>query len=249
MAVLLLSPVGGGAQERGSPRAAGQREPEWAINMSNIEACSCHVFCPCYFVGQPSPASAGGGHANHGGGGAAAADAYCRFNNAFKVNKGNWGGTKLDGMKFWMAGDLGGDFANGFDWAVVTFEPGTSPEKRQAVQAIVKHVFPGQWKSFTEGKDAKIEWSADKDRATATLDGGKAAEVVLKRSTGMNDEPVVIQNLKFWAATRNDGFKVMPNEVQAYRVGDKAFETKGTNGFVTTLEMKSGDVKAPASGG
>jgi hypothetical protein len=35
----------------------------------------------------------------------------------------------------------------------------------------------------------------------------------------------------------------MPNEVEAYRVGDKAFEYKGTNGFMITIDIASGDVK------
>ncbi len=34
----------------------------------------------------------------------------------------------------------------------------------------------------------------------------------------------------------------MPNEVQAYRMGDKAFETKGTNGFMITLDITSKDI-------
>ena len=38
----------------------------------------------------------------------------------------------------------------------------------------------------------------------------------------------------------------MPNEVEAYRVGPKAFEFKGTNGFMITLDMTSKDV-APAA--
>jgi hypothetical protein len=33
------------------------------------------------------------------------------------------------------------------------------------------------------------------------------------------------------AAPRNDGCVLMPNEVEAYRVGPNAFEFKGTNGF------------------
>jgi len=31
--------------------------------------------------------------------------------------------------------------------------------------------------------------------------------------------------------------------VEAYRAGDKAFEFKGTNGFMITIDMNSGDVK------
>ena len=53
---------------------------------------------------------------------------------------------------------------------------------------------------------------------------------------------MTIQNVKFWAAPKNDGFKLMKNEVEAYRVGEKPFEFKGTNGFVTTIEMSSKDV-------
>jgi hypothetical protein len=35
------------------------------------------------------------------------------FNNAFKVNHGSYGSVKLDGAKFWLGGDLGGDFRKG----------------------------------------------------------------------------------------------------------------------------------------
>jgi hypothetical protein len=34
----------------------------------------------------------------------------------------------------------------------------------------------------------------------------------------------------------------MPNEVEAYREGPKAFEYKGTNGFMLTFDMSSNDV-------
>lgn len=37
---------------------------------------------------------------------------------------------------------------------------------------------------------------------------------------------------------------MMPNEVQAYRAGDKPFEFKGTNGFMITLDINSRDVVA-----
>ena len=56
--------------------------------------------------------------------------------------------------------------------------------------------------------------------------------------------PVVIQNLKYWGAPRNEGFILMPNEVEAYRVGPNAFEFKGTNGFLITVDMNSNDVAA-----
>ena len=78
------------------------------------------------------------------------------------------------------------------------------------------------------------------------LDGGKIAEVVLNRSPGNTDEPVVIENLKYWGTPRNDGFVMMKNEVQALREvpsGEKPFEFTGTNGFMITFDIKSDDVK------
>ncbi len=35
----------------------------------------------------------------------------------------------------------------------------------------------------------------------------------------------------------------MPNEIQAYRVGKHPFETRGTNGFMITVDMTSRDLK------
>src|SRR5262249_22480296 len=84
-----------------------------------------------------------------------------------------------------------------------------------------------KWNLFTVGRDGMIEWKADHDRADARLDGGRGAELLLKRAEGMTSEPIVIKNLKYDAAPRNDGFILMPNEVEAYRLGGKAFEVKG----------------------
>jgi len=193
------------------------------------------MFCQCYFNAQP---------AAHGAHGEDGAEHFCRFNRAFRVNKGNFGRTELAGVKFWMAGDLGGDFsANQMDWAVLTFEPLTTKEQRTALATILSHVYPVKWKSFAVKKDAVMEWSATQDRAEARLDGGKTAEVVLHKAQGATDDAIVIKNLKYDAAPRNDGFILMPNEVEAYRVGDKAFAFKGTTGFMVTIDMTSKDVK------
>lgn len=223
--------------------AADKPSDDWTFNATIIEACSCPMFCQCYFNAQPA-AHGGGGHAGHGGGG----EHFCRFNNAFKVNQGSLGSTKLDGAKFWVAGDLGGDFSKGqMDWAVVHFDPAVTPDQREAIKKILTHVYPVTWKGgFTVGRDAPMEWTATKDQAVAKLDNGKLAEVVLKRHPGNTDQPVVIQNLKYWGTPRNEGFVLMPNEVQALRQtpeGKKAYEFKGSNGFLITIDMNSKDVK------
>lgn len=209
--------------------------PDWAFNATIIEACSCPLFCQCYFNTEPA---SHGGHEGHG------ADHFCRFNNAFHVNKGHYGGTKLDGVTFWVAGDLGADFATGeMKWAILTFDPAVTKEQREGIQTIVGHVYPVKWKSFAVAADAPMEWKASKERAEARLAGGKTAEVVLTKFQGMTDEPVVLQNLKYWGVPRNDGILMMPNEVEAYRAGDDAFEFKGTNGFMVTIDITSKDLE------
>ena len=223
--------------------------PEWTMNATIIEACSCPMFCQCYFDTKPAAhadaAMAGEGHEHmHGGG-----QHYCRFNNAYKVNSGHFGSVKLDGAKFWAGGDLGGDFSQGkMDWVVLTFDKSTTPAQREAIQKIVGYVFPVQWNSFKTAEGNIDTWQYDKDSAVALLDGGKTAEVRLKRFPGMTAEPIVIKNLGYWGVKRHDGFVLMPNTVEAYRVGPKAFEFKGTNGFMITWDMNSNDVPPPAAG-
>src|SRR4051794_40620836 len=220
--------------------AAAESSPKWNVTMDNIEACSCPTFCQCYFTGQPAL------HEEHAKEGSAMR--FCRFNNAFRITKGQYGDQKLDGLTFWMAGDLGSDFSQGqMDWTVMHFEPSATPAQRAGVEAIVKALFPVKWNSFTTGADAKIEWSKSADEAVAKLNGGKSGEIVLKQVKGEDGKPVMIKNVKFWAAPKNSGFLVMKNDVEAYREGGKPFEFKGTNGFFTTIEMNSTDAKAAAA--
>ena len=216
--------------------AAAPATTDWAMNATVIEACSCPMFCQCYFNTKPS------GHGDHDGHGAA--KHFCRANNAYKVNKGHHGATKLDGAKFWIAADLGDDFADGeMDWGVLYFDKSLSQAQRDGIAAIAGKLFPVKWKSFKTAEASIDKWEFTNDGAHALLDGGKTGEVKLKRFPGMTKEPVVVKNLKYWGAPRNDGFIMMPNEVEAYRVGPDAFEFRGTNGFMLTVDITSKDVQ------
>jgi hypothetical protein len=229
MVLLLAGSTGSVAQQ-------AKVAPDWAMNATIIEACSCQMFCPCYFSTKPAPGDSGmhemaGGH-------------YCRFNMAYKINKGHYGTTDLAGAKVWIAGDLGDDFGDGqAEWAEVTFDPAVTKPQRDGLAAILTGtVYPLKWKSFTVGQDAAIDWNGGKDKAVAKLDGGKAGEIVLVHNpTAMTPEPSVVKNVKYFGAPRNDGFVLMPNEVEAYRRGDNKFEYKGTNGFMITLDASSKD--------
>jgi hypothetical protein len=232
----------------GSLLAANSKEAAkpWSMNATIIEACSCPMFCQCYFSTSPASHSMAGmeGHEGH-------AEAYCKFNNAYRVNRGTYNGASLAGAKFWVAGDLGSDFGSGkTDWAVLTFDPSVTPVQREGIGMILGKVYPVKWASFQMGTDAPVSWEhrAGSDEAHAMLDGGKAGEVMLKNSVNKNvSGPVVIKNLKYFGAPRNDGFVLMPNTIETYKLGDKPYEFKGTNGFMITLDITSKDALASAN--
>jgi hypothetical protein len=216
--------------------AASPAAPEWAMNATAIEACSCPMFCQCYFNTKPAAHDAHSEHGHHG------SQHFCRANLAYKINKGHFGQTRLDGAKFWVATDLGGDFSKGeMDWGVLYFDKGLTEAQRNAIATVAGRIFPVKWRSFATAEASIDKWEITPTGAVALMDGGKTAEVRLKKFQGMTDESVVIRNLKYWGAPRNDGFIMMPNEVEAYRVGPKAFEFKGTNGFLITIDLTSND--------
>ena len=205
---------------------------DWAMNATIIDGCSCRVLCPCIF-GSPATVGRAATHEHQG-------QRSCFFNAAFRVNKGHSGTVRLDGLKFWFAGDKGDART-----VELTFEPSATNAQRKGIREFLSHFLPVEWESFTEGPDAKIDWKVETVRAEARLDGGKAAEVIMTRNPGATGEgTTVIKNLSYFGSTRNDGFNIMPVELIAYRRGPKPapFEFRdGTSGWTITIDMNSRD--------
>src|SRR5712692_6815475 len=95
-------------------------KPAWQMKADYVEACSCHLFCPCYF----------NKHAEH---------PHCEFNMAVKVREGYSGDTNLAGAKYWLTGDLGDEWGTNKkgEWVVVSFDPSTSKEQRDALAPMI----------------------------------------------------------------------------------------------------------------
>jgi hypothetical protein len=53
--------------------------PKWEISVDYVETCNCNFGCPCNFSGIPS-------------------DGFCRALVFYKINKGHYGDTVLDGL-------------------------------------------------------------------------------------------------------------------------------------------------------
>src|SRR6202040_3632180 len=113
------------AQEKSS-------KPDFDMTASYIEACSCDMFCPCYF----NTHSTNHMDEHH-------MDAhFCRANLVLKVDKGYYKETKLDGAKVWIATDLGSDWSTGKDsWLVVNFDPSVSKEQQAALLDVLSQLY------------------------------------------------------------------------------------------------------------
>src|SRR5260370_2508031 len=118
-----------------SPAQEKTSKPDFDMIASYIEACSCDMFCPCYFNTHST---------NHMGMGEHHMDEhFCRANLVLKVDKGYYKDTKLDGAKVWIATDLGSDWSTGNDsWLVVTFDPSLGKEQQAALANILAQPSP-----------------------------------------------------------------------------------------------------------
>ena len=206
-------------------------QPQVEGSVTLIEACSCPMFCQCYFIGLPHD--------------------MCKFNIAGKVNEGSYNGTTLDGVLFWSAGDSAKDPATGkAKWERLIFDRRVTPEQREGVQALLRAIYPpsGGVNHASTG-EGDITWDTDDAGAFATLDGGKSAEIVLRQSgSAAGEGPIVIDNLVYGSrAVKNTGFYLMPNAVEAWRGegGDETFEFDGTNGFMITLLIGASGTTSP----
>jgi hypothetical protein len=155
-------------------------KPDFSMTASYIEACSCDMFCPCYFNNHSTM---------HGD------KQFCRANLVLKVDKGYYKPTKFDGAKVWVSTDLGSDWSTGKDsWVVMTFDPSDTAEQKAALTDIIGQLYPFKWEKMATDVQA-FSWNVDKGVAHAKMNNGKG-EVVLERVKGTNPkEEIVIPNI------------------------------------------------------
>jgi hypothetical protein len=197
----------------------------YQVTATAIEACSCPLFCPCYYNAEPA-----GGH-------------MCRFNNAYRFEEGShWGDVDLSGAMVWITGDLGGHFADGTtEWAMVTFDQATTPEQRAAIGAWAGEVFPVQWGKL-ETREDTITWEEGETTAHAKMASG-LAEVTLHKVLDAEGEQATVTNTAYWGADSNTGFRLAHSD--HYYKGDPSFEFEQRNGFLITMTAE-GTVPAAA---
>ncbi|HYL85396.1 MAG TPA: DUF1326 domain-containing protein [Candidatus Angelobacter sp.] len=216
-------------------------KPDFDMTASYIEACSCDMFCPCYFNMHSTNHMAMGEH--H------AEEHFCRANLVLKVDKGYYKDTKLDSAKVWLGNDLGSDWSTGKDsWMVMNFDPSVSKEQQAALADMLTQLYsaiPFQKKAVS---NTAFSWNVDTKTgvAHAKMANGKG-EVILEKVKGDDaSHEVVVRNLKYWGAQSNDGFRMWKSKHEAFEGDGHKFSYDGTNGFLITIHF-SGNAKAASA--
>jgi hypothetical protein len=195
-------------------QGGGTQAKTWSVKADYIEACSCNMFCMCYFNTHPD------------------GEMFCEFNNAIKIREGHVGDVKVDGEPVWLSGDLGGDFTKPLKSAVLTFDPKTTPDKREAIKFLIGKIYPFKFEKFVVD-EAPITWQRDGMNGYAKL--GDKAEVKL---TGVKDaagKQTVIKNLNYWGAQKNNGFELAYAN-HFYKGNGHNYKHEKRNGFFITIE-------------
>ncbi len=205
---------------------AGGGDGSYRVTATAIEACSCPLFCSCYYNTEPA-----GSH-------------MCRFNNAYRFEPGShWGGVDLSGAKLWVSGDLGGHFGDGTtEWAVVTFDRATTPAQRAAIEAWMAKVFPVQW-GEVQVKEDEISWQDGEETAHAKLASG-LAEITLAKVFDASGQQAMVLHTPYWGSDSNTGFRLAHST--HYYGGEPSYRYERRNGFVITFTTEG---ELPREGG
>lgn len=91
--------------------------PKWSFEADYFTACNCDWGCPCNFNARPT-------------------EGRCRGWGVWRITKGAFGATKLDGANFALYYDFPGFVEQGNGIACTYVDKGATPEQRTALEAI-----------------------------------------------------------------------------------------------------------------
>lgn len=206
--------------------AASNSGSNWHMKADYVEACSCMLFCPCYFNDT----------AQH---------PYCHFNMAVTVREGRSGDVNLAGAKYWLTGDLGDKWGTErkAKWVAVTFDPSTTKAQRDALAPMILKTYGREWGDI-QIFEAPIEITRTKDIAEAKLGGGKMAYMKLQRIPGVDGSGVTLKNVAYFDAVGNDGFEMYKSLDHRADIAGHKFQYSGKNAFLISITSR----EVPAHG-
>lgn len=94
--------------------------PSWKIGGEYMESCNCDYLCPCIYTNPQAPAT----------------HDHCYANMAFRIDDGQYGDTRLDGLCFSFVIRSGKVMADGNWIFACVVDERANPAQRQALAAI-----------------------------------------------------------------------------------------------------------------
>jgi hypothetical protein len=198
--------------------------PDWRLEGEWIKNCNCAFGCPCDFNARPT-------------------NGFCKGLVGMRINKGNFEGTKLDGLCFAATVDFPGALHEGNGKMQPIIDERATPEQRQALFNIFSGKYSAEGTLFQilslivttihEPLFVPFEFSFDKN--------GRVAKLVAKGVLATEVEP--IKNPVTGAPHRiqvmmPEGFEHRGAEVASANIsstGAIKFETKGTHSSLSTV--------------
>jgi Protein of unknown function (DUF1326) len=205
----------------------GDRANTYNVTIDDIEACSCPLFCGCYFNSEPNDPH------------------MCQFNNVFRFSPGShWGSTDLSNAKVWLSGDLGGEaLSHGkAEYAMVTFDRKTTPAQREAIGKVLGKIYPVEW-SKMETREDEFTFEHHDGNDHAKMASGMAEVTLTRGQWELTKQPTVIKGLRYFKSNSNEGF-VLAKSVHYFHGDHLNFDLNQRNGFFIRIHV-SGKIEAP----
>jgi len=169
-------------------------DPKWTLRGEYMESCNCDYLCPCIYTNPQGPVTYD----------------HCTAALVFRIDAGNFGDTKLDGLKFALVIRSGKVMADG-NWifaAVVDERAGAA--QRQALAAIASGQAGGPPGFIREnlvsdfrGVEYKpIEFTLDGLKRSTVIPGVVSFEIEGVTPRRPSDEPIYIDNTAHPAGRR-----------------------------------------------
>lgn len=193
--------------------------PSWQANGQYFETCSCDFVCPCV-PGQMAVEPSKG---------------TCTFAMSFKIERGNFGDLRLDGLGFIVLGFTPEAMGKG-NWSVgVIVDEKASPEQRDAIVGMASGGAGGPMAALggLVGKFLGVETAAitfDSSGASWAVKAGSFVDMAAKPAMGINPaatEPLSLAATGHPAADRFSLARATKSHVSA--LGLAWSDTSGKN--------------------
>lgn len=197
---------------------------QWKVEGTYFEACSCEAACPCVFTSPPT-------------------DGKCDALIGWHIDKGNFGDTRLDGLKIAMFAHAPGHMLQGAWQVALYLDEGADATQREALAQI----YSGQAGGHLAGlapligevlgvKSASIDYSEDGKKRSLKIAG--LAEMEIEALEGQGGKDVTLGNVPFTAVP---DFPAVVGKSKRLKFRDHGFdvEISQKNGFYSPFAYQA----------